>query len=144
MSWRVVREYMRSRYKRVIIHPVSIRCGTLLLGLTICLLFSACHNARRPDNNSTEKPVLAASPNPVPAGDLDQPLAATQISWNTGDKTIGELYVKVNRSPERLLARGPSGTIKIGWIQFDSTYEFRLYAKKHARLVAKLDVTRDN
>jgi hypothetical protein len=89
------------------------------------------------------KPLLLAEPNPVPAGDLDQPLAATQVTWNTGDNTIGDLYVKVNRSPEAFLARSRSGTIKIDWIQFESTYEFRLYAKKH-RLLAKLDVTRDN
>ena len=57
---------------------------------------------------------------------------------------IGDLYVKVNREPEKFMARAPRGTIKIDWIQFDSTYEFRLYGKKHSRLVAKLDVTRDN
>ena len=144
MSWRVLLEYMRSRYKRAIIHPVSIPRGTLLLGFTICLLFSACHNDPRPDHNSTRKPILVASPNPVPAGDLDQPLAPTQISWTTGDKTVGDLYVKENRSPEVFLGRGPSGTIKIDWIQFDSTYEFRLYAKKRSRLLAKLIVTRNN
>lgn len=143
MSWRVLLEYMRSRYKRVIIYPVSI-CGIFPICLTICLLFSACHNDPRPDRNSTRKPILVASPNPVPAGDLDQPLAPTQISWATVDNTVGDLYVKENRSPEVFLARGPSGTIKIDWIQFDSTYEFRLYAKRRSRLLAKLIVTRDN
>jgi hypothetical protein len=144
MSWPVLLEYMRSRYKHVIIHPVSIGCGTFLLYLTICLPFSACHNDPWPDHNSARKPILVASPNPVPAGDLDQPLASTQISWTTGDNTVGDLYVKDNRSPEVFLARAPSGTIKIAWIQFDSTYEFRLYAKKRSRLLAKLIVTRDN
>jgi hypothetical protein len=56
----------------------------------------------------------------------------------------GDLYVKVNRSSEVFLARARSGTLKIEWIQFDSTYEFRLYARKHSRLLANLDVTRDN
>ena len=144
MSWRVLLEYIRSRYKRAIIRPVSIPRGILLLSLTICLLFGACHNDPRPADNSTRKPILVASPNPVPAGDLDQPLAPTQISWTTGDKTVADLYVKENRSPEVFLARGPSGTIKIDWIQFDSTYEFRLYAKKRSRLLTKLIVTRDN
>lgn len=144
MSWRVLCEYMVSCYKCVIIHSGFISRGTLVLSLTSCLFFSACHNARRADHNSTVKPVLAATPNPVPAGDLDQPLGETQISWNTGDKSVGDLYVKVNRLPEVFLARGPAGTVTIGWIQFDSTYEFRLYSKKRSRLVAKLDVTRDN
>lgn len=142
MSWCVVLEYMKGCYTRV--HPVSTGCAAFLLCLTICLLFSACDNDPPSDRSSTRKPVLVASPNPVPAGDLDQPLAPTQISWTTGDKTVGDLYVKENRSPEVFLARGPSGTIKIDWIQFDSTYEFRLYAKKRSRLLTKLTVTRDN
>jgi hypothetical protein len=117
----------------------------LVLGFSSWLLLGSCDSARRqPIHNGTNQPILSASPNPVPAGNLDQPVAATQISWNTGNKTIGDLYVKVNRTPEVFLARGPSGTLKIDWIQFDSTYEFRLYAKKRSRLLAKLDVTRDN
>jgi hypothetical protein len=52
--------------------------------------------------------------------------------------------VKTNRSPEVFVGRGSSGTLKVDWIQFDSTYEFRLYGKKHSRVLAKLDVTRDD
>jgi hypothetical protein len=112
---------------------------------SICLALGACGDARRQASGKRSiKPVLSASPNPVPAGDLDQPVGSTEVTWNMGNRAIGDLYVKVNRSPERFLGRGRSGTIKIEWIQFDSTYEFRLYAKKHSRLVAKLDVTRDN
>jgi len=90
------------------------------------------------------KPFLSADPNPVPAGNLDQPLGSTVITWNTGSAATGDLYVKANRSPQVFLARAPFGTLKIDWIQFDSTYEFRLYAKKGSKLLAKLDVTRDN
>jgi hypothetical protein len=115
---------------------------TLLVGIFSLLFLGSCD--RIWSNSSTPKPLLLAEPNPVPAGDLDQPLAATQITWNTGDQTTGDLYFKENRSPEVFLARGPSGTVRVGWIQFDSTYEFRLYAKKRSRLLAKLDVTRDN
>jgi hypothetical protein len=122
-----------------------VRWSALLLGFPICLFLSTCDGARRhATQSSTAKPVLFAEPNPVPAGDPDQPLGTTVITWNTGDEAIGDLYVKVNRSPEVFLGSGPSGTSKIEWIQFDSTYEFRLYAKKHSRLLAKLDVTRDN
>ncbi|PYV47346.1 MAG: hypothetical protein DMG92_16500 [Acidobacteria bacterium] len=87
---------------------------------------------------------MTAEPNPAPAGDPDQPLATTVITWNTGNEATGDLYVKVNRSPEFRLARARSGTLKIDWIQFDSTYQFRLYTKKHSKLLAKVDVTRDN
>jgi hypothetical protein len=97
------------------------------------------------ENASGAKPVLAAEPNPVPAGDPDRALGTTVISWNTGREAAGDLYVKVNRSPEMHLAHAASGTLKIDWIQFDSTYEFRLYAgKKRSKLLAQLDVTRDN
>jgi hypothetical protein len=93
---------------------------------------------------STAKPVLFAEPNPVPAGDPDQLLGTTTITWNTGSGATGDLYVKVDRAPEVFMARSPSGTQKIGWIQFDCFYEFRLYAKKRSKLLAKLAVTRDD
>jgi hypothetical protein len=87
---------------------------------------------------------LIAEPNPVPAGNPDQLLGTTVITWNTGSEAAGDLYVKVDRSDEVFMGRAPSGTLKIDWIQFDSRYEFRLYAKKRAKLLAKLDVTRDD
>jgi hypothetical protein len=90
------------------------------------------------------KPLLSAEPNPVPAGDPDQPLATTIITWSTGSEASGDLYVKANRSSEVFLASARSGTLKIDWIQFDSTYQLRLYTKKRAKLLAKLDVIRDN
>jgi hypothetical protein len=122
-----------------------LRCVALLLVPFICLFLNACGGARRHGtSNAPAKPVLLAEPNPVPAGDLDQPLGTTQITWNTGSGILGDLYVKVNRSPEIFLARGASGTLKINWIQFDSTYAFRLYAKKRSRVLARLDVTRNN
>ena len=112
-----------------------------------CLLLGACSEGRHhsfPDRTDG-KPLLTAEPNPVPAGDPDQPLATTVITWSTGDEATGDLYVKVNRSPEFRLACARSGTLKIDWIQFDSTYEFRLYTgKKRSKLRAKLDVTRNN
>jgi hypothetical protein len=121
------------------------------LALVTCcsLLLTACPGAPRETDKKIPKiqtkPFLAADPNPVPAGDPDQPLAMTLITWNTGGAAAGDLYVKVNRSPEVFLGRGPSGALKIDWIQFDSTYEFRLYpAKRHSRPLAKLEVTRDN
>ena len=121
------------------------RCAALLLAFAICFFLNACDNAhRRRAQTSNAKPTLLAEPNPVPAGDINQPLATTVITWDTGNGTIGDLYVKINREPEVLMARGPKGTHEVRWIQFDSSYEFRLYAKKRSKLLAKLEVTRDD
>jgi hypothetical protein len=138
-------QFIKPPYRSATNSTHYVRCAALLLGFPICFFLSTCDGAwRHTTQSSPAKPVLFAEPNPVPAGDPDQPLGTTVITWNTGDEAIGDLYVKVNRSPEVFLGSGPSGTSKIEWIQFDSTYEFRLYAKKHSRLLAKLDVTRDN
>ena len=118
---------------------------TVILFFSTCLLLSACHDAREPAAaNRRAKPVLSASPNPVPSGDLDQPVGSTRITWNTGSRMIGDLYMKVNRSPEVFLARGSAGVFEAKWIQFDSLYEFRLYAKKRSKLLARVEVTRDD
>lgn len=122
-----------------------VRCLATILGFSICLTVPACDTGRRqPTRTGPTQPVLSASPNPVPAGDPDQPTGATVITWNTGSGVVGNLYVKANRSREVFVGSGPSGMVKIDWIQFDSTYEFRLYTKKRSRVLAKLDVTRDN
>lgn len=88
--------------------------------------------------------MLSAYPNPVPTGDPDKPTASTQITWDTGNGKIGELYVKIDREDERLVGYAPAGSMKIEWIQFDSLYEFRLYAKKRSKLLEKLIVTRND
>jgi hypothetical protein len=87
---------------------------------------------------------LIADPNPIPTGDPDKPVGSTQIKWDTGDDRPGTLCVKVDREDERVVGSGPSGVTNIDWIQFDSVYEFRLYAKKRSRLLARLTVTRDD
>jgi len=118
-------------------------CALFLL--LLCAFVAACERTRStPRQNSAEKPLLVAEPNPIPAGDADKPGASTQIKWDTRTGAIGELYVKVDREDERLIGRAPSGVMKLDWIQFDSVYEFRLYAKRRSKLLATLTVTRDD
>jgi hypothetical protein len=106
---------------------------------------SACNEAQRQAAASRKtEPILSASPNPVPSGDSDQPVGSTRITWNTRSQAIADLYLKVNRSSEVFIARGAAGTFDAKWIQFDSLYEFRLYTKKHSRLLARVEVTRDD
>jgi hypothetical protein len=120
----------------------------LSLGIAIyCSVLNACDGGRHhPTQDATSgKPLLSAEPNPVPAGDPDQALGTTVITWNTASQATGDLYVKANRSPGIFMGRARSGTLKINWIQFDSTYEFRLYAgHSHRKVLAKVDVTRDD
>jgi len=109
------------------------------------MLFITCHDARRQSGkNGGARPVLSATPNPVPAGDLDKPVGTTTITWDTGDGALGDLYVKVDREPEKFITRAASGRNEVHWIQFDSVYEFRLYDKKRSKLLATLTVTRDD
>jgi hypothetical protein len=113
------------------------------------LLLTACPGAQRETDSKIPKmqtePFLSANPNPVPAGDLDQPLGTTVITWDTKTEAAGDLCVRVNRSGDTFVGRGATGKIRIDWIQFDSNYEFRLYAdKKRRKLLSKLDVTRAN
>jgi hypothetical protein len=123
-------------------------CGyyvTLFVVLLVCVSLSACNRDRRHSaNGSSAKPVLTANPNPVPAGDPDQRVASTEITWDTANGTIGEVYVKIDREDERFVGRAPSGEMKIDWIQFDSLYQFRLYSKKRSKLLATLTVIRDD
>jgi hypothetical protein len=144
MSWHVIHNY-RTQLVGSLSRWTPLRCGTLLLGLCLCLLLTTCNKARRHTTQfATAQAVLSASPNPVPAGDPDQPVGTTTITWDTGNGAIGDLYVKVDRQPETLMARGPRGRQEVRWIQFDSFYEFRLYTKKRSKLLAKVAVTRDN
>ena len=131
------------------------RSGKLItrssIALVVCFFaLDGCHSSKRPTTSPTQThqttgaASLSAYPNPVPAGSPDQALGKTTISWNTGDSSIGNVYVKVNRSPEVLVGRGQSGTIQVDWIGFDSLYEFRLYAKRNdSKLLKKLEVIRE-
>ena len=117
----------------------------MLLGVCLCISLNACHDTRRHSaTNGAGRPILSASPNPVPVDDLDKPLGTTTITWDTGNGTLGDLYVKVDREPEKFIAQAASGTNEVHWIQFDSVYEFRLYGEKHSELLATLTVTRDD
>ena len=123
----------------------GLNCVMLLAALFVCIVLSTCDRTRRPTTDSaTPTAVLSASPNPVPSGDIEKPLGTTTITWDTGNGAAGDLYVKVNREPETFISRAPRGTQEVRWIQFDSFYEFRLYSGKRSKLLATLEVTRDD
>jgi hypothetical protein len=83
-------------------------------------------------------PTLSANPNPVAHGER---LGTITISWDTGDESVGSLYVSKNGGQESLMATDRQGEITADWIQKGSTYEFRLYDSDHTRLLDKVLVT---
>lgn len=86
-------------------------------------------------------PQISASPNPVPAG--NEKFGKTTISWDTGDGSVGEVYVSVNGAPEKLFAGDRSkSSLEAAWIG-KGEHEFRLYAgKEHKKGLASVKVTR--
>jgi hypothetical protein len=121
---------------------ISIAIGSWLIG---ACERDGCELKQDSTSRTAHGSALSAYPNPVPAGDASQQLGSTVITWNTGNKTMGDLCVRINRERDKLVARAPSGTMKIDWIQFDSKYEFRLYGDKHhSKLLNKLVVGRED
>lgn len=68
-------------------------------------------------------PGVSASPASVPAG----PSGSTTITWDTGDGSVGQVYVSVNGGGKVLFAQGPSGSAPISWIYPGNSYVFTLY-----------------
>jgi hypothetical protein len=102
--------------------------------------------AYRPQDNEPMNPesksqaTITAYPNPVPSGPGK---GSTTITWVSGDKSGGEVYVSINGKPELLFAgNSPKGSQVATWIG-KGEYEFRLYAgKEHRKVLAQVIVTR--
>ena len=94
-----------------------------------------------PGSSGSGLATIKADPNPVPAG--PDKFGKTKVTWDTGDGSIGEVYVSVNGQPEKLFAGNrPKGSLEAPWIG-KGEHEFRLYAgKEHNTVLAKVEVTR--
>jgi hypothetical protein len=108
--------------------------------------FAACNSSKNPEATaSSTSPAastatITASPNPVPAA---EEVGTTTITWNTGDDSVGQVYVSVDGGPESIFGAGPPGSSAAPWIQTGKRYEFRLYAgTEHATVLAKTEVSR--
>ena len=119
-----------------------------VIALEVVLILAGCSRGSVADSTSgTASPpdksaaTITASPNPVPPG---PDFGTTTISWNTGDGTIGEVYLAENDKPEKLFAGERSqGVLETPWIGAGGIYEFRLYAgKEHKKLLASVKVVR--
>jgi hypothetical protein len=66
---------------------------------------------------------ITASPNPIPpTGDR------TTISWNTGDGSVGEIWVSVNGAEPKLFAQEVKGSSVANWIGPGEKADFVLYS----------------
>lgn len=84
---------------------------------------------------------LEATPNPVL---MTGSIGSTTVSWDTGDGSVGQIFVSEDGAPERLFAEGPEGTHLVPWIRRGSRYSFRLYeGKERARMLHVLTVAGD-
>jgi len=122
---------------------------TLLLSanvLIITLLFAGCSKDQgAASSNATPASKTAASisanPNPVPPG---EGFGTSTITWNTGDGSVGQVYVALGDNPEKLFADQTShGSNEAPWIGVGTTYIFRLYAgTEHKTVLASVKVVR--
>src|SRR5262249_7506680 len=84
---------------------------------------------------------IVVAPNPVPAG--GEGMGGTTISWDTGDGSLGQVYIAEDGVESKMLAQAAKGSKTVKWIKTGTTYEFRLYAgKEHKTVLAKAAVTR--
>ena len=110
--------------------------------LVVLLACAGCSQSKTtPPAAAVSAPSITASPNPVPAG--PGKFGTTTITWDTGDGSLGDVYVSVNGAPEKLFAgQRKKGSLEAAWIG-KGDHEFRLYAgKEHKTVLASVKVTR--
>lgn len=113
--------------------------------VVVPLFFLACKPPKAPEahaptgNPEASTATITASPNPVPVG---EGRGTTTITWNTGDGSVGTVYLAKDGEPEGPFASGTPGSASAPWIEMGKTYEFRLYAgTEHTKMLAKTQVT---
>ena len=68
----------------------------------------------------------------------------TTITWDTGDDTIGYVYVSSSDREASLFARFPQGSRAANWIQTGIRYRFRLcHGTERGKLLTETTVTRN-
>jgi len=81
---------------------------------------------------------ITATPERVKVSDGS---ASTDIAWNTGDGSMGFVFVSANGRPPVLVAEGNEGSRAISWIR-RGTYVFELYGDAERRtLLASVNVS---
>src|SRR6266540_5493818 len=118
----------------------SIFAG-MAIWLVVCL-GSPCIAGNATQKGGTGKakdtPRITATPERVKVSDGS---ASTDIAWNTGDGSIGFVFVTANGRPPVLVAKGKEGSRVISWIR-RGNYVFELYGDAERRtLLATVPVS---
>src|SRR5437773_12012626 len=108
-----------------------------IAAVVICLFFAACDSSKHPKAAAgTTKseataaasripqtaPTISATPNPVPTG---SGIGTTTISWTTGDRSNGQVYVSADGQAEQIFATAPQASANASWGQAGTRYSFR-------------------
>lgn len=116
---------------------------TIVIAIAV-LLVAGCKRSNAPKQEEANRAAtITANPNPVPAG---PGAGSTTITWDTGDGSIGEVYVSVNDGEEKLFGRNSKGSREAPWINSRGVCEFRLYRgtnHKTSNLVSSVAVTQN-
>ncbi len=94
-----------------------------------------------PEAPGGEQTAATITATPVTGSVGPDKLGTTTITWDTGDGSVGQVYVAPPGKPEKLFADNRSkGSLEARWIG-RGEYEFRLYAgKEHDRILARVKV----
>ena len=88
----------------------------------------ATHHAR------DERAILTVAPSVLDSATMMHPVTVT---WETGDGSIGEVWVSRDGGPEKMLVRGPGGTHRIASLAATSGYLFNLYTGENATVLRR-------
>jgi hypothetical protein len=126
--------------RNVVVVAIAFVCG-LAVGSGGMYLFQSRQGANvstDPTESSDGKATITASPVSAPTG--DPKLGTTTITWDTGDGSVGHVYVVPPDKKEKLFAENrPKGTQTATWIG-KGEYEFLLYSKNRDRVLARVKV----
>lgn len=118
-----------------------------VLCLTVCLGVTGCRKQAdtiapetKPSAPKTSTAWIKATPNPVPIpGGSDK--GTTTLSWDTGDGSNAQVYLRVAGKPDQLFSGGPRNKAEAKWIKKNRQYEFILFAgNEHATELARVTV----
>src|SRR5436190_23991208 len=85
---------------------------------------STADNASSASSPAAGAPTIKAVPNPIPANSDGK----TMISWDTGDGSVGQIWVSVNGAEPKLFAQEVKGSAAATWIAAGESADFVLYA----------------